>query len=131
MPVRLPPLTSLKAFEAAARHLSVKKAALELNVTRPAISKQIALLERDLACQLLNDARYSVNEIGTLLGYGDAANFGRAFRRMTGISPGQYRRRISSFITNPPVARMTPRDARTNRLVLALAFHSAPAVHEV
>jgi AraC-like DNA-binding protein len=45
-----------------------------------------------IASRLLADARYSVNEIGALLGYGDAANFGRAFRRMTGVSPGQYRR---------------------------------------
>jgi AraC-like DNA-binding protein len=45
-----------------------------------------------IALRLLADARYSVNEIGALLGYGDAANFGRAFRRMTGVSPGQHRR---------------------------------------
>ncbi len=46
----------------------------------------------DIACKLLGDARYTAGEIGLLLGYGDAANFGRAFRRMTGLSPGQYRR---------------------------------------
>ena len=49
--------------------------------------------QRDTACKLLTQARYSVSEIGTLLGYGDAANFGRAFSRMTGMSPGQYRRK--------------------------------------
>ena len=49
--------------------------------------------QRDAACKLLSQARYSVSEIGTLLGYGDAANFGRAFSRMTGMSPGQYRRK--------------------------------------
>lgn len=46
----------------------------------------------EIACKLLTDARYTAGEIGLLLGYGDAANFGRAFRRMTGIAPGQYRR---------------------------------------
>lgn len=46
-------LTALRAFEAVARHGSVSVAAAELNVTRPAISKQVALLERDLACPLL------------------------------------------------------------------------------
>ena len=30
MPVRLPPLNSLKAFESAARNLSVKRAAIEM-----------------------------------------------------------------------------------------------------
>ena len=52
MPVRLPPLNSLKAFEAAARHLSVKKAALELNVTSAAVSHQIRTLEDYLGVQL-------------------------------------------------------------------------------
>ncbi|GAM56566.1 transcriptional regulator [Vibrio ishigakensis] len=44
----LPPLNSLRAFEAAARHLSLSKAASELNVSRGAISQQIKLLERHL-----------------------------------------------------------------------------------
>lgn len=42
---RLPPLNSLKAFEAAAKHLSFTKAADELFVTQAAISHQIKLLE--------------------------------------------------------------------------------------
>lgn len=42
---RLPPLNSLKAFEAAARHLSFKRAAEELFVTPTAISHQIRQLE--------------------------------------------------------------------------------------
>lgn len=42
---RLPPLIELRAFEAAARHLSFKAAAAELFVTPTAISHQIRLLE--------------------------------------------------------------------------------------
>jgi len=42
---KLPPLIELRAFEAAARHLSFKKAAAELGVTPTAISHQIKLLE--------------------------------------------------------------------------------------
>lgn len=45
MPDRLPPLNALRAFEAVARLLSVKKAAAELNVTPAAVSHQIKLLE--------------------------------------------------------------------------------------
>jgi TolB-like protein/Flp pilus assembly protein TadD len=41
----LPPLKALRAFEAAARHLSFKAAAEELNLTPTAISHQIRLLE--------------------------------------------------------------------------------------
>ena len=43
---KLPPLIELRAFEAAARHLSFKKAAAELSVTPTAISHQIGLLEQ-------------------------------------------------------------------------------------
>lgn len=42
---RLPPLGTLRAFEAAARHLSFKRAANELGLTPTAISHQIRLLE--------------------------------------------------------------------------------------
>ena len=43
---KLPPLIELRAFDAAARHLSFRKAAAELGVTPTAISHQIRLLER-------------------------------------------------------------------------------------
>lgn len=42
---RLPPLNALRAFEAAARHLSFTRAADELSVTPGAISQQVKLLE--------------------------------------------------------------------------------------
>jgi LysR family glycine cleavage system transcriptional activator len=52
MTYRLPPLSSLRAFEAAARHLSFKDAAAELSVTPTAISHQIRGLEEYLDCPL-------------------------------------------------------------------------------
>ncbi len=48
----LPPLNSLRAFEAAARHLSFRQAAEELNVTPAAISQQIKQLEALLGVAL-------------------------------------------------------------------------------
>jgi len=48
--------------------------------------------QKDTACRLLGQARYSVYEIAVLLGYSDAANFGRAFRRWFDMAPSQYRR---------------------------------------
>jgi DNA-binding transcriptional LysR family regulator len=48
----LPSLNALAAFEAAARHLSLTKAAEELNVTPGAISKHVRTLEDELGCQL-------------------------------------------------------------------------------
>jgi LysR family glycine cleavage system transcriptional activator len=49
---KLPPLTELRAFEAAARQLSFKRAAAELGVTPTAVSHQIRLLERYCGNQL-------------------------------------------------------------------------------
>jgi len=48
----LPPLNSLRAFEAAARHLSFRKAAEELHVTPAAISHQLKALEDHLGIKL-------------------------------------------------------------------------------
>lgn len=47
-PPRLPPFSALRAFEAAARHLSFKAAARELCVTPSAISHQVKTLEEHL-----------------------------------------------------------------------------------
>lgn len=52
MPLRLPPLSSLRFFEAAGRHQSFKLAAAELNVTPSAISHGIVGLEQAIGIQL-------------------------------------------------------------------------------
>lgn len=49
---RLPSLNALRAFEAAARHLSFTSAAAELHVTPAAIGHQIKTLEADLGAPL-------------------------------------------------------------------------------
>lgn len=49
----LPSLTALRAFDLVARLGTFAEAARELNVTRPAISKQIKGLEEHMGCQLL------------------------------------------------------------------------------
>lgn len=54
MTVRLPPLAALRAFDAAARNLSFKLAAEELNVTPAAISQQIRTLEDDCGVALFH-----------------------------------------------------------------------------
>jgi len=54
MSVRLPSLSALRAFEAAARHLSLSRAAEELRVTPAAISHQIKALEDDLGIKLFD-----------------------------------------------------------------------------
>jgi LysR family glycine cleavage system transcriptional activator len=49
---KLPPLTALRTFEAAARRGSFTKAADELHVTQSAVSRQIRTLEEDLGVPL-------------------------------------------------------------------------------
>ena len=51
-PSHLPPLNSLRAFEAAARHTNFRKAAAELHVTPAAVSHQVKALEDHLGVQL-------------------------------------------------------------------------------
>jgi LysR family glycine cleavage system transcriptional activator len=48
----LPPLNSIRAFEAASRHLNLSRAAEELGVTQGAISKQVIALEGYIGAQL-------------------------------------------------------------------------------
>jgi LysR family glycine cleavage system transcriptional activator len=48
----LPPLNALRAFEAAARHLSFKLAAHELHVTPAAVGQQVKALEARLGVRL-------------------------------------------------------------------------------
>jgi len=57
MPRRLPQLNALKAFEAAARHVSFTHAAAELCVTQGAVSHQVKALESELGIKLFNRER--------------------------------------------------------------------------
>lgn len=74
---RLPPLTALRAFEAAARHLSFAKAAEELYVTPAALSYQIKSLETDLDQQLFRRMNRAVEltEAGRALAPGVTEGF--------------------------------------------------------
>jgi LysR family transcriptional regulator, glycine cleavage system transcriptional activator len=66
MPRKLPPLTALPLFEAAARHLNFSKAAAELSVTPGAISRAVKNLEEQLNIQLFERETRSVSltEVG-------------------------------------------------------------------
>ncbi|WP_377190724.1 LysR substrate-binding domain-containing protein [Ruegeria meonggei] len=75
----LPPLTTLSAFEAAARHLSFKNAAEELSVTPGAVSHQIKALEGDLDTVLFQRKHRGVDltEDGKALYEALSSSFGR------------------------------------------------------
>ena len=76
----LPSLSALRAFEAAARHLSFTRAAEELHVTQAAISHQVKALEDELGCTLFLrlSRRVALTEEGRLL----AAAATEAFTRI-------------------------------------------------
>jgi LysR family glycine cleavage system transcriptional activator len=80
MPRSLPPLTSLRAFEAAARSLSFTRAARELHVTPAAISHQIRGLEKYLGVALFqrNGRSLELTRDGQLA----AEHFREAFDRI-------------------------------------------------
>lgn len=73
----LPPLTALRAFEAAARHLSFAKAADELNVTPAALSFQIKSLEERLGTPVFHrlNRAVSLTEAGRVLQPGTQDGF--------------------------------------------------------
>lgn len=77
MPDRLPPLTALRAFDAAARHLSFSEAAAELNVTPAALSQQIKNLEAHLGAEVFRrlNRKVELTEVGRMLVPGVAAGF--------------------------------------------------------
>lgn len=74
---RLPPLTALRAFDAAARHMSFAKAADELSVTPAALSFQIKSLEEHLGAPLFRRLNRAVEltEAGQALAPGAADGF--------------------------------------------------------
>ena len=60
MTERLPPLNALRAFESAARHLNMSRAAEELFVTPAAVSHQVIALEKYLGRQLFERRQHGL-----------------------------------------------------------------------
>ena len=92
----------LRAFEAAARHASMSRAAVELNVTHGAVSRQIVGLERLLEMRLfLRKSRgVQLTEAGTRLFHGVFAGFERI--RVTVDDLRQDRRQKAVTVTTLP-----------------------------
>lgn len=122
----LPPLNAIRAFEAAARHLHLGKAADELAVTHGAISKHIANLEDHLGFPLFARIgnRLSLTERGQkLLQASNAAldQLGYAIARLDGAAiEGELR------ISVPPAfaaSWLIPRLDGFRKLAPGLRFH--------
>lgn len=65
---KLPPLNAVRAFEEAGRHVSFTNAAVELNVTHGAVSRQVALLEGWLGTPLFRRtaSKLALTDVGSL-----------------------------------------------------------------
>jgi len=62
----------------------------------------------DAALRMLQDPRAKIIEISAELGYTDSANFTRAFRRWTGLSPRAFRRSVVGRELAHPVGHLRP-----------------------
>src|SRR5712671_7482449 len=98
----MPPLNALRAFEAAARHLSLTRAAQELHVTAGALSHQIRGLE-DLLGRKLFERRVrsiALTPAGKLLYPGLQTGFARIQEAVAGLGPVGDQRVL--VISTPP-----------------------------
>ena len=80
-----------------ARRLGVGIRALQRRVAAEGITLRTLIEEArsSSARALLSDVRLSVDEVAALLGYADERAFRRAFKRLAGQSPAQYRREVT------------------------------------
>ena len=114
----MPPLNALHAFEAAARHLSLTKAAQELHVTAGALSHQIRGLEEFLGVKLFERHVRSIalTAAGNLLFPGLQTGFVHIRDAVSGLSNAKSRTRA--------------RDQHVTRLHLDVAGVAALPLHK-
>lgn len=81
------------SMEAIASKLNITSRTLRRHLEAEDTSFQNIMddIRRSLAMEYLKTTRMSVNDIGMLLGYHDAANFRRALKRWTGKAPRELR----------------------------------------
>jgi len=109
------PLPALRAFEAAARHLSFKRAAEELAVTPTAISHQIRLLEEMLGVRLFErqPRRVTLTPAGTTLFPAINGAFAAMREAVGRVSESKRRRGLTLSATTAFTAKwLVPRLAR-------------------
>ena len=88
---------SWPVFEDLAGELRTTPTTLRRRLDREGTSYQTIKdeLRSDVAIDYLCNSSMSVDEIAARIGFRDASAFHRAFKRWTGVQPGEYRRRRS------------------------------------
>jgi AraC-like DNA-binding protein len=86
----------LPEFEALAAELSMTPATLRRRLHEDGTSYQLIKdqLRRDIAISHLSHSKRSSLDIGLELGFSERSAFHRAFKKWTGASPGEFRRRL-------------------------------------
>jgi LysR family glycine cleavage system transcriptional activator len=112
IPAKLPPLNSLRIFEAAARHQSFVRAADELHLTHGAVSRQVRTLEAHLAVALFERRNRAVflTGHGTVLLEACADMLARLSQAVHTIKgPGQQRPLVLSCEPTLAIRWLIPR----------------------
>ena len=72
-------------------HLSLRTFRRRLQQEGSSYQTLLEEIKKRDALQLLEDNRLAIQQISSLLGYGNPANFSRTFRQWTGKTPSEYR----------------------------------------
>ncbi len=133
---RLPPLTSLRAFEAVARRSSFKAAAEELFVTPTAISHQIRQLEAHLGLRVLERTPRAVRLTaeGSVLYEATASGFAEIARAVAQLRLRQAPAILTLTATTAFLSHwMVPRLTELRRLLpdIDLRLHASDAIVEL
>lgn len=133
---RLPPLSSLRAFEAAARHGSFKQAAAELAVTPTAISHQIRFLEEHTGLTLFERQvrKVALTEAGAQLYPVLRDGFNAFEAALAGLTTGAARQEVTISATSAFTAKwLAPRVARFSERHpgIDLLLHASDATVDV
>jgi AraC-like DNA-binding protein len=72
-------------------HMSPRNLQLKLAANDTTFQDTLDSTRQNLAAGYIEQSHLAITEIAYLLGFSDASNFTRAFRRWHGVSPRQYR----------------------------------------
>ena len=66
--------------------------------TSKTLKEYIADMRIGYACKLLSDDKMNISEISVACGFETVIHFNRIFKRQTGITPTEYRKKITDTI---------------------------------
>ena len=79
------------AFVAKSLAMSERSLQRQLNAENTSVKQLLEEVRRDLATRYLERAELSVAEVACMVGFSETAPFTRAFKKWTGLTPGDYR----------------------------------------